>query len=257
MEKEKPMVKYSMRFRLIVGGVLLGVIALVGYVRTSTVDADASAYQTAALGGWQYQYSVAPQDDGSYWVFVKYATGSPAQVRAAAAAMNASAAGIASVGTPFRATLVFARPLPVAEFDAFARATGIAPLANVVRGVDAQGDSVTAGVAPVYSTDARGRLLIGRPNPGGAPIDTAALARLEAGQHGFAAAGVISTDVVLDAATYAKVRQDTRVYAVDVLPQVLTALVQREHLLTSADKIQVHDPFLYPAMEATSLTVKP
>jgi hypothetical protein len=112
------------------------------------------------------------------------------------------------------------------------------------------------GVPAEFASDGRGRTLFGRPKPGGKPIDTDAIARSVDNHHG-SLLGVISTDTALDAATYEKVRRDPRVYAVDVMEQVVLDEIRRRHPGAWSDKLQAPGSLLYGAMEETGIAPKP
>jgi len=243
------------RTALLVGIAAIIAVAVVFFVRGNSAAIGVQWKDSGSLGSWRFEYGIH-NDEGTYAISYDYPRNSAADVRAAASAMNQTAASFAKAGTPFRATVVFARPLSIDEFTAFARTTGISPTQSELRALDSNGRPLKVGIASEYAHDATGRLLIGHPLQGGEPIDTAALARMQAGGHSFTVVGVISTEVTLDRMTFAKIQRDGRVFAVDVLPEVLTAEVQRQHPGVAAASIWAQDPLLYPAMEATGLAPK-
>lgn len=256
---ENAMVKCSSPVRAALLGGVVAIIAVASISLINSNPADAVGVQwkdSASLGSWRYHYAIH-DDGGVFAVSYDYPRRSAADVHAAASAMNQAASTFASSGSPFKATLVFGRPLSLDEFTTFARANGISPAQSELRAIDSEGRPLKVGIAPEYSRDAAGRLLIGQPLPGGEPIDTAALARLETGKHTFTVIGVISTEVTLDSASFAKIQRDHRVFAVDVLPQVLINEVRRRHPGAKPGSIWAQDPLLYPAMEATGLAPKP
>lgn len=210
----------------------------------------------AALGNWQYQYSYpAPGEDGDYMVLVKYPMDSVADVQTAANALNESAKKLASESQPFQATLVFARPLSVAEFTQFIESAGLAPTGSIVRSIQSDGMRVTTGVPPVWATDANGRVLIGQPAPGQPPFDQGAFDRMNSKHLDDRMLGIVSTDVTLDAAAFEKVKGNPLVYAVDVLQHVITQQIQQQHHGVSANKIQVRPSQLYWTMENAGIVV--
>ena len=201
----------------------------------------------ATLGDWQFEYTVAAPEGGNRSVLYEYPRNTAADVEAAAAALNLRATHLAQSGKPFQVTVVFRRPIPIEEFMTFARTTAIMPTGSLVRTHDG-----IMGVPPEFASDGRGRSLIGQPKPGGKPIDTDGLARWTGGHHG-SIIGVISTDTILDATTYEKVRRDPRVYALDVMRQVLTDEIQRRHPGMWGSKLQIRSSLLYGSMEETHI----
>jgi len=212
---------------------------------------------TDALGNWQFRYTTLRESDGTYVVIHDYARTSVTDITTAVAAMNQAADQLANGGKPFKATLVFQHPLPVAEFKQFVSDMGLSPTGNVLRAVGADGASLKVGVPPVWKRDSQGRLLVGQPVPGGDPLDSAILARGQAGPHAYHVAGVISTDVTLDSGMYQKIRHDNRVYAVDILSQILLPKVQQAYGIANMNQIQFEGSLLYPAMERAGLAPKP
>lgn len=245
----------KLRFIIVMLGSLTALLMLVPQLGINLAQAG-PIEGDGVLDNWPYKYAISKDDDGSYIVTHDYARASMANVRAAASAMNKTADQLARDRTSFKVTLVFVKPLPIEEFRAFARGLGLAPTQNIVRGIDANGKPVTIGVPAIWARDKQGRLLIGQPVPGGEPFDTTALARMTEGHNPIRVVGVISTDVILDSATHAKVRDDSRVYAVDIMEQVLTDLVQQRYPGVPTNKIKAWSSLLYPAMERTGIAPK-
>ncbi len=236
-------------------GVAIAVVLLVA-LRVAPA-ATISTRLDGTLGTWHFQYiDRAPEPDGARIIYdVDYPRGTDVAVRAAAAAMNAGAAQLALGNAPFGATLVFARPLSTAEFGRFVAATGIAPRGSVVRAVQPDGVRVTMGVPPVWRRDAQGIMLIGQTAPGQVPFDQAGLDDMQRNHPQDRVLGIVSTDVTLDAATYAKVQGSPQVFAVDVLQEVVLRAIQQRHPGVPAAKISVRQSQLYWSMEDTGLTV--
>ncbi len=210
-----------------------------------------------AIGAWHFQYSVpsAAKDD-RYRIGYEYPRASGAEIKAAVDAMRQSSAQLASSGSPFKATLVFAHPISVSEFTTLAQSVGIAPTANILRVVDPQKGVLKVGIPPEFASNADGRVLVGQPAPNGKPVDPAALDRYLGGRKDVQVVGVISTDVSLDKATYDKVRADSRVFAIDTLEQLLTNEVRRIHPDASIEQIVVQGSILYPALEDLGIAPK-
>jgi hypothetical protein len=255
------MVKQSRHLRMMILGAVASVIAvllvLVAGFRMPTAVAG-TIHGSGALADWQFQYTLLPDDDGQYIVSYDYPHASVQEVQAAAAAMNRKAAQLAQSGKPFKATLVFAHPLALDDFMSFAAATGVAPTSSIIRAVDPdKGGVTTLGVPPEFARNANGQLLIGQPAPGGKPLDLEGLKRFTQGSASFRFIGVVSTDVSVDGSTYTKLQQDSRVYALDVMQQVVTDIVQREHPNIAADRIHVQGSVLYAALENSGIAPKP
>ena len=233
-------------------------LALSFSLRTTATRAEETRV-SEALGDWQCEYTVPqPNEAGDYIVTYEYARSSAADVQAAAAALNRTAVHLAGSGSPFKATLVFARPLSIDEFTSFTRKVGIAPVTSIIRAVDPEkGGIIKLGAPAEYAQDAHGRFLIGIPKLGGKPIDTDGLARYTKGRKSLRILGVISTDVILDAATHENVQRDPRVYAVDDMEHVITDLVRKERPDVQAEHIRVRWSILYPAMEDTHIAPDP
>lgn len=247
--------KHPVRTRL--AATFLGVaIAVALLVALRAAPAAANAPQVdGTLGTWHFRYTDSnPESDGTRIIYdVDYPRGTGAEVRAAAAAMNAGAAQLALGNVPFGATLVFARPLSTEEFGQFVAATGIAPRGSVVRAVQPDGVRVTLGVPPVWSKDAQGIMLVGQVAPGQVPFEQASLDGMQKNHPQDRVLGIVSTDVTLDAATYAKVQGAPQVFAVDVLQEVVRKAIQGRHPDTPAAKISVRQSQLYWSMEDTGL----
>lgn len=214
---------------------------------------------TGTLEDWQFQYTIPQPDvDGTYFISYEYARATTADVEAAVVAMNRTAAQLARTGSPFKATLVFARPLAVEQFTAFARNNGLTPLNNIIRAVDPErGGVLKIGAPPEFEQDARGRFTLGKPKRGGKPIDIDGMAEFTKGRKSLRINGVISTDVMLDQATYEQVKRDPRVYAVDVMEHVLAGLVREKLADVPANQLVLQWSILYPAMEDTSIAPDP
>lgn len=250
---------FTKRLRLIavVTGILIVLVALVLKFGVTSTYAG-TGWQDSSLDNWRFQYEIDPEDNGDYSLMSNFARASAADIQAAVTAMNQTAAKLADEGTPFKATIVFARPLPVAEFKSFARATGIAPVENYLRGLDANGQRAIIGTPPVWAKDAQGRLQIGKPVPGGDSLDESGLASMTEGPHSVKPLGVIYTEATLDPATYLKVKDDPRVYAIDVMQQVLMDLARQKLPDVPVEKIYVQGGTrLYAAMEETGLAPMP
>ncbi len=231
-------------------------LALLATLRTAPAAANPTRLD-GTLGTWHFQYfDRSPEPDGARIIDVDYPRGTDAEVRAAAAAMNARAVQLALGNTPFQATIVFAQPLSTAEFGQFVAATGIAPRGSVVRAVQPEGVRVTMGVPPVWGRDAQGLLLVGQTAPGQVPFNQVTLDNMQQKHPQDRVLGIVSTDVTLDAATYAKVRGSSSVFAVDVLQGVVLKAIQARHSGVPAAKINVRQSRLYWAMEDVGLVTK-
>ncbi len=89
--------------------------------------------------------------------------------------------------------------------------------------------------------------------PGQVPFDQAALDSMQQHHPQNRVLGIVSTDVTLDAATYAKVRGSSLVFAVDMLQEVVLKAIQARHPGVPAAKINVRQSQLYWAMEDTKV----
>jgi hypothetical protein len=202
------------------------------------------------------QYNIVPQDDGSYWVFCDYARATTSDVTVVANSFNREAARLANSGTPFKATLVFARPLSVAEFTSFVKTTGISPTSSELRAVGSKGELFKVGIPPVWEQDRQGNIRVGHPLADGEPLDTSKL-NPQHWKQSFRVIGVISTDVTLDAPTYKKISSDNKVFTIDVLPQIIINEVKQKYPNAQADRISVGGSLVYPAMEKVNLAPQP
>jgi len=122
----------------------------------------------------------------------------------------------------FHATLTFTPPLSLDAFKAFVHETGVLPTQNRLQATDAQGMTVSIGAAGQWAHDASGRELDGTPQPGGDGIDTEHLQRF-LGDKPITGLVVLSSDVILDRAIYARVQHDPRVALDSGSPQPPTA----------------------------------
>ncbi len=235
--------------------VVVAFASLVVAFRTPPAIA-ASRRVDASLGNWHFQHSVPATDpEGVYNILVDYPKGTAAEVRAAAAAMNGYAAQLAQKNEPFKATIVFTRPLTTAEFKEFAADRSIEPTGSIVRLVQPDGQRVTMGVSPVWTKDDQGRRKIGKPGPAYAPFNDGAFERARQRHPENRVIGIISTDVILDFGTYQRVQHDPRVFGVDVLQHVVTEKVRQQFPGVDAKDINVQASQLYWAMEDTKLVV--
>jgi hypothetical protein len=207
------------------------------------------------LGDWQFEYAVSqPDEAGDYYVSYEYTRVTPTDVRRAADAMNRTAAELARNGVPFQATLVFAKPLAIEEFTAFARNHDLTPIQSELRGVDPEhGGVVQLGGPPEYAKDDRGRILFGTPKPGGKPIDTDSFYDFVKTRKTLRVVGIITTDVILDAKTYAAVQNDPRVFAIDVMQHVLIQRVHQGHPDIRIEHILVDWTKIYQSLEKTHI----
>lgn len=234
-------------------------VALAGWPAIrSAHPAEAALVQVpVALGDWQFTYDLPPADaDGDYLVVVHYPQNSAAAIRQAAAAMNRHAATLALEQQSIRATIVFTTPLSPAEFRSFVAATGLAPTGSIVRAVQPDGLRVTMGVPPVWSSTAGGQRAIGQARIGQDPLDEATLNRLQSRHPENTLLGVVSTDVLLDNAAFARVRNAPQVFALDILAEVITRQVQAQHRGLDASKIHVQGSQLYWLMEDTGIATR-
>jgi len=210
-----------------------------------------------AIGNWHFHYTIPGADaTGDYSIGVDYPRAAAAEVRAAATAMNQYAEQTARADQPFQATIVFARPLSTEEFAQFVAATGIAPTGSIVRAFQPDGTRVTMGVPPVWATDGQGHRLIGQAAPGQSAFDAAAFERLRGGHPENRVAGVVSTDVTLDAGTYGRIKGRPEVFALDTLQDIVSKDVQRQHPGTRAAKVHVQSSRLYWALEDVGLVAR-
>jgi hypothetical protein len=237
----------------LLGGILFFVAVTAVVLFGSTIGATQleadSGPKTATIAGLRYTYWIVPEKDGSYTILSDYALATSAEIQAAINAMDRIGETFASGDSPFEAEIVFAHPLSVVEFRAFAQSAKIAPINNVLRGIDSSGQVAEMHAPPVWAKDANGRLLVGKPVVGGDPLDASALDRFATGHHQIRTVGVVTTDVMLDAQTYAQVRKDPRVYVVDVMRQVLINAVHSAYPGAPNAKIDVVNPALYAALE--------
>lgn len=250
-------------WRRALGGVgalaLVSAIAVVALLQQGAAVAD-GPWTDASLGTWKFRHSLPAADDtGHYIVDVDYPMKSATDVRAAGEAMNQQAkAALSSRGT-VNATIVFRRPLSVAEFTQFAKSNGIAPTGSVVRAIQSDGQRVTIGAPPVWDTDADGHPKIGQPAPNGAPFDAEGLDRVtkkitESGpMAGMRLLGVISTDAALDLRAYQRVAQSPDVFAIDTLQDFVKEAFQKRNPNVTPDKIHVRGSQLYWAMEESGI----
>jgi hypothetical protein len=204
--------------------------------------------ERARLGTIDYQYTISAQEDGGVNVTVELPLNSADQVRAVALELNRKAEEYGKRGKAFKSELIFARPLPPDEFRVLVKATGIRPLESRLR--DTNGGTI--GVPPQWAKDEQGRERMYTPAAGGDPLDPGIIARNLPGKK----VGVFSAEVDLDKATYAKVRQDGRVFTVDVLPEVMREEVLQRYPKVAPDKIQVQGLGLYEAMERLGIAPK-
>ncbi len=65
------------------------------------------------------------------------------------------------------------------------------------------------------------------------------------------------TDVTLNSQNYAQVQADRRVYAVDVMQQILTDAIQKAHPNADVEHITIQGSLLYGAMERMGIAPKP
>lgn len=250
---------FATRLRLIAvaTGILIVLAALVLKFGVTPTYAG-TGWQDSSLGNWRFQYAITPEDNGDYSIMSNFARTSVTDIQTAVTAMDQAAAKLADEGTPFKATIVFAKPMSVAEFKAFARTTGIAPVENYLRGIDSTGQRAIIGTPPVWAKNAQGRWQIGKPVPGGDPLDEESLASMADGPHSIKALGVIYTEATLDPATYSRVKRDPRVYAIDVMQHVLLDLARQNLPDVPVEKIYVQGGTrLYAAMEETGLAPMP
>lgn len=239
---------------LFIAASLVGLATLLAsYVPTSWSANVSYEEGQVAFNQMSLKYDIV-KDDDDYIVSYQYARDSVTAVQVAASNMRQVAEQFAHSKVPFKATVVFAQPLSIEEFSAFAKDAGVVPMESILRGLDGNGQFIKIGLPPVWAQTDQGYPTIGKPLPGGAPIDPDALTRVLGGWQDVKIVGVISTDVVLDLATYQKVQVDQRVYAVDALEQVLINVVQQKHPGTPIDKIHVQGSILYPALERNGLT---
>jgi hypothetical protein len=255
---------YAIAILVLIRLVAVGTFLTFSLVAKATPLAATSASLTNTQLGWisknvdtlPIQYNIAPQDDGSYWVFCDYARATTTDVTAVASSFNREAAKLANSGTPFKATIVFARPLSVTEFTSFVKATGISPTSSELRAVGSKGELLKVGIPPVWEQDSQGNIRVGHPLAGGDPLDTSKL-NPQHWRQSFRVIGVISTDVTLDAQTYKKVSSDNKVFTIDVLPQIIINEVKQKYPNVQADRISVGGSLVYPAMEKVNLAPQP
>ena len=186
------------------------------------------------LAGWVFTYTISPSSDGGYWVTRDY-TLSSNDIAVAAKAMNQAAGDFARQGAPFMATLVFAKPVPVADFLNFAHTTGIHPSSSFL-----QANHGTSELSvPASANEA---------------LDLAKINELANGPHNpLTGLGVITTDVVLDAGTYAKIVADDRVYAFDVTSELMLAKIKQQDPAVQTSKVQIARSLLYDDMQKAGI----
>lgn len=240
-----------------VGLVFLAVALTTSFTPASTLATDGQRVGT--LGTWQFQYQTPQADaDGSYILTYDYPRSSTSDLEVAVAAMNQQAAAYARAGSPFRATIVFDRPLPINRFIALAEQNGLQPTNNVIRAIDpAMGGVIKMTAPPEYEHDARGGVLVGKLKQGGKALDAAGFAEFTKNRPSLRVLGVISTDVTLDQASYEKLQATSEVYAVDVMQHLLAEQFLKEHPDVLAEKLQIQWSILYPAMEETGIAPDP
>lgn len=253
------MVRYKRRVLGVVGA--LALLAAISATMLQRSPATAGGPWTdASLGSWKFRHSLPAADaDGHYTVDVDYPMKSAADVRGAAEAMNQHAKESLNSKGSLKATVVFKRPLTVAEFTQFAKSSGIAPIGSIVRAIQPDGQRVTIGAPPVWDTDTQGRPKIGQPAPNNAPFDTEGFDRvtkkiLESGpMAGSRVLGVISSDLTLDLRTYQNIERSPDVFAVDALQEVVKEAIQKRNPGAAPEKIHVRGSQLYWGMEDSGI----
>jgi hypothetical protein len=237
-------------------GILLTIMIVPTLLKSEGVApiAASSILKAGKLGDWQFEYTISPPEkDGTTIITYTYPDKTKVEVEAATQAMRRTATQIAQRGTPFTATLIFTHPLSVEEFTAFVHTHHLTPMSSILRVVDQKSGEVgTVGAPPEWDQDTNGRFIFGLPKPGGEPIDREGLARFSNGRNPFRVVGVVSTDVILERVMYENLQRDNRVYAVDIMQQVLSEFVQHEpHVNLGLATIQ--GSRLYPAMEEAQI----
>lgn len=206
-----------------------------------------------ALQDLSVKYEVI-KEDGNYTVWYDYAQDSPVAVQSAVQAMRATAAQWAAQGKTFKATLVFVPPISLDDLRKFVKETGV-----VSHGINAVGKTngqyVGIVLPPMLDVDDEGNLLWNTPQLDGEPVDPEAVARVT---EDMPLIGVFGVDVMLDAELYAKVAQDKRVYAIDILQQALSDQVVQTHDDVLLRSIQVKQSVVFDTLYrlgmVTSLT---
>ncbi len=240
---------------ILVIGVFLTVMLLGAGPWAAKTEAD-PGWTSGNLEGMPYRYLIVPDDDGSYTILASYSLASVLEIQTATTAMNRAAETFVKRNSPFAAEIVFARPLAAEDFRAFVREVGIAPIENMARGVNSNGQIVTLGVPPVWAKDAKGHLLIGKTAAGNDPVDPNVLGRIAQGLRPTRFIGIFATSTTLDARTYANVQRDARVYVIDIMRQALIDTVRATGLSVPNEKIAVANPPLYAAMEKAGMVPK-
>lgn len=223
-----------------------GAVVLAGFLtipNTSWSSERTPETGTMALQDLSVKYEVI-NEDGQYTVWYDYAQDSPAAVQNAVQAMRATAAQWATQGKIFKATLVFAPLISLDELKKFVKETGV-----VSHGINAIGKAsdqyVGIVLPPTLDVDDAGNLLWNTPKTDGEPIDPEAVASVT---ETMPLMGVFSVDVTLDADLYAKVAQDQRVYAIDILQQALSdQIIQTQHGVLPGS-IQVKQSVVFDTM---------
>lgn len=237
--------------------ILVSLLTLLAWMRPSATSAR-PVLANGTLGDWQFQYQVPhPDTDGSTIVTYTYPSHTRGAVEAAAAALNRTAGTLARRGQPFNATLVFAEPLSVEAFSTVVRSAGLTPTGSILRVMFQDGELGIVGAPPEWQTDAKGRFIYGTPKAGGQPIDPVGLAQFSTGHHPFRVIGVVSTDVTIDQTAYEQVKQNPKVYAVDVMQHILTEAVQHQHPGIKLELTTFQGSRLYAAMEETRIAPDP
>lgn len=233
-----------------------GAVVLAGFLtipNTSWSSERTPETGTMALQDLSVKYEVI-NEDGQYTVWYDYAQDSPAAVQNAVQAMRATAAQWATQGKIFKATLVFAPLISLDELKKFVKETGV-----VSHGINAVGKTngqyVGIVLPPMLDVDDEGNLLWNTPQLDGEPVDPEAVARVT---EDMPLIGVFGVDVMLDAELYAKVAQDKRVYAIDILQQALSDQVVQTHDDVLLRSIQVKQSVVFDTLYrlgmVTSLT---
>jgi hypothetical protein len=198
---------------------------------------------TMTLQDLSVKYEVI-KEDGNYTVWYDYAQDSPVAVQSAVQAMHATAAQWAAQGKTFKATLVFAQPISLDELKKFVEETGV-----VSHGINAVGKTsdqyIGIVLPPTLDVDDAGNLLWNTPQPGGEPVDPEAVASIT---EEMPLIGVFSVDVMLDAGLYAKVAQDERVYAIDILQQALSDRITQTQRGALPGSVQVKQSVVFDTM---------
>jgi|GEM_PF-2135334 len=203
------------------------------------------------LEGWQFGYRVVTEDNKSYSVFRDYKM-STSEFKIAVNALNKSAAKLAKSGEPFKATIIFAKPILLNDFKEFLKQAGLSPNQSFIQAIGTETGLTEASIPPsilASSTGADSKNI--------EPLDLEIISRIQTrSKNPLKIIGVVTTDVVLTRETYEKISTDSKIYVIDVMPQILTKEIKREHPNVQDEYINISRSLLYNFMQKEGIAPK-